>query len=450
MDDTVLLMLGLLIVLIVLGLHIVLALIVCSFLGIFLILDNWHAALSLLQQTSYEGLRDYVFAVIPLFMLMGDFIARCGAAADLYKIVNRALRKVPGRLAVATVAGNAIFAAVTGVSLAAAAAFTRIAYPQMIRFGYDRTNAVGVIAGSACLGMLIPPSVLLIVWGILTEDSIGKLFVAGILPGIILACLFAGYVFVAAMMNPEKWGHGSREAAAGADVAPGADGRLAAESEEITWREYAGAFGVIALIALVLGGIWGGGFTPTEAGGVGAFGGLVVAVFKGMRTRALLHAVYETGRTSAPILLLLIAAQMYSRLLAIGGVGTVMQDLFGGAMADPFVLLGVMVLIWLALGTLLDSVSIILLTVPLFAPLAWAAGWPPYAFAIIGVLAIEAGLLTPPFGILVYAVKGFLEDRSVTLGQIFLGSVPYWVMILVVMVLVALIPGLGEWLPANM
>jgi TRAP-type C4-dicarboxylate transport system permease large subunit len=173
-------------------------------------------------------------------------------------------------------------------------------------------------------------------------------------------------------------------------------------------------------------------------------------VLKGMKPRDLLQAVYETGRTSAPILLLLIAAQMYSRLLAVGGVGNFIQGMLGDSTTDPFILLAVMVAIWLALGTLLDSVSIILLTVPLFAPLAWAVGWPPYAFAIIGVLAIEAGLLTPPFGILVYSVKGFLDDRSVTLGQIFLGSVPYWVMILIAMVAVALVPGLGEWLPAAM
>jgi tripartite ATP-independent transporter DctM subunit len=440
---TVLLMLGLLILLIVLGVHIVLSLIACSFIGIYLVLGSWHPAWSLLQQTAYEGLRDYVFAVIPLFMLMGDFVARSGAAADLYKIVNRGLRRVPGRLAVATVAGNAIFAAVTGVSLAAAAAFTRIAYPQMIRFGYDRTNAVGVIAGSACLGMLIPPSVLLIVWGILTEDSIGSLFVAGILPGILLACLFATYVFGSAVLWPEKWG---QTAIADAAAAAGFD----PAEERIGWREYGGAFGVLMMIALVLGGIWGGGFTPTEAGGVGAFGGFVIAVLKGMKPRDLLHAVYETGRTSAPILLLLIAAQMYSRLLAVGGVGNFIQGMLGDSTTDPFILLAVMVAIWLALGTLLDSVSIILLTVPLFAPLAWAVGWPPYAFAIIGVLAIEAGLLTPPFGILVYSVKGFLDDRSVTLGQIFLGSVPYWVMILIAMVAVALVPGLGEWLPAAM
>jgi tripartite ATP-independent transporter DctM subunit len=440
---TVLLMLGLLILLIVLGVHIVLSLIVCSFLGIYLALGNWHAAASLLQQTAYEGLRDYIFAVIPLFMLMGDFIARCGAAGDLYKIVNRGLRRVPGRLAVATVVGNAIFAAVTGVSIAAAAAFTRIAYPQMIRFGYDRTNAVGVIAGSACLGMLIPPSVLLIVWGILTEDSIGRLFVAGILPGILLAALFAGYVFVSALLRPNKWGQTDMAAAA---AAAGFD----PAEERVTWREYGGALGVIVMIALVLGGIWGGGFTPTEAGGVGAFGGFVVAVLKGMKPRDLLHAVYECGRTSAPILLLLIAAQMYSRLLAIGGVGNFIQSLLGDATSDPFIMLTIMVAIWLALGTLLDSVSIILLTVPLFAPLAWAAGWPPYAFAIIGVLAIEAGLLTPPFGILVYSVKGFLDDKSVTLGQIFYGSVPYWIMILITLVAVALVPGLGQWLPLAM
>lgn len=435
--DIVLYMLGLLIVLIVLGVHIAIALGVASVLGVYLIFGSWDIALSLLGTTAYEAIRNQVFAVIPLFVLMGDFVSKSGAAKDLYRLCDRSLRRLPGRLAVATVAGNAVFAAVTGVSIASAATFSRIAYPEMRRLGYRKTYALGSVAGSACLGMLIPPSVLLIVWAILTEMSVGALFVAGVVPGILLALLFCAYCVIAAIRNPE--------------IAPHTSELLEEEKSPRALRDEAiGGIGILALIILVIGGIWGGIFTPTEAAGFGALGALALGVAKGMRGRDIMQAIFDAGKTTAPIMILLIAASMYSRLLAMGGAVNVISGVFAGLDVAPIVLVLMMAGIWLLLGMLIDSVSIILLTVPIFVPIAELAGFHPFAFAIFGILVIEAGLLTPPFGLLVYTVKGAVPDPSVRLSEIFTGSVPYWIMILLVAFLVWLLPDLATWMPSLM
>ena len=434
--DIALWMLGLLIGLILFGVHIGVAFAVCSALGVWLMLGSMEAALAILGNTAFEAVRKDVFAVIPLFVLMGDFISRSGAAADLYRICDRALRRLPGRLAIATIAGNTVFAAVTGVSIAAAAAFSRIAYPEMRKLGYKQTFALGAVAGSACLGMLIPPSVLLIVWAILTEMSVGALFIAGIIPGVVLALLFSAYVIISAIRNPE--------------IAPVvADDLVELTPTEIR-SETIGGLGILGLIILVIGGIWTGVFTPTEAAGFGAIGALLIGVIKGMRGKEILAAIFQAGKTTAPIMFLLITAQMYSRLLAIGGAVNYIKALFLGMGVDPFMIIGLMVVIWILLGMLIDSVSIILLTVPIFAPIAVILGIDPLAFAIFGILVIEAGLLTPPFGLLVYTVKGAVPDPTATLSKIFIGSFPYCVLILVAAFIVLLFPQLANWLPAIM
>ncbi|QPI84490.1 TRAP transporter large permease [Rhodobacterales bacterium HKCCA1288] len=434
--DIVLWMLALLVTLIVMGVHIGIALALCSGLGVWLMIGSFEAAVSIMGNTAYEAVRKDVFAVIPLFVLMGDIISRSGAAGDLYRICDRGLKRLPGRLAIATIAGNTVFAAVTGVSIAAAAAFSRIAYPEMKKLGYKDTFSVGAVAGSACLGMLIPPSILLIVWAILTEMSVGALFIAGIIPGIVLALLFSGYVVTAAKLRPH--------------VAPSSNQDLVVLSSEERKQELIGGLGILGLIFLVIGGLWLGLFTPTEAAGFGAIGALAIGLVKGMRKAELMDAILQAGRTTAPIMFLLITAQMYSRLLAMGGAVNFIQSIFLGLGADPWIILMIMAVIWIILGMLVDSVSIILLTVPIFAPLAMALGFNPIAFAIFGILVIEAGLLTPPFGLLVYTVKGALPDKTVSLGTIFKGSAPYFVLILVAAVLVIVIPSLATWLPRVM
>ncbi len=436
-----------LLVLVALGVHIAIALGVTSALGIFLVTGgNFTVVQKMLANTAYEALRAYEFAVIPLFMLMGEFIGKSGAVTDVYKGINRGLRRIPGRLAVATVLGNAIFSFVTGVSIASAAAFSRIAYPEMKRYGYHQGFALGAVAGSSCLGMLIPPSVLMIVWGLLTEKSIGQIFLAGVLPGFLLVVLFLAYVLGTAIFRPQIVG-------AARDGAPAEPD----DGEEVALRSVVtSAIGIVAVVVVVLGGIWFGlptpfgtvTFTPTEGAGAGAFIGLVLGLVKGMRWRDMFDAILSVGRTSAPILLLLVTAALYSRTLAMTGVTNAIQDVFLGSGMAPWMILGVMVLIWFVLGMVIDSISIMLLTVTIFEPIAVNLGYDPIAFAIVGIIAIEAGLLTPPFGLLVYTVKAAIQDDAVSIVEIFRSSTPYWIVMLIGMVLIAAFPEIATYLPS--
>ena len=426
-----------LLVMVALGVHIAIALGVASALGIYLVTGEVGVVATMLGSTAYESLRDYVFAVIPLFMLMGEFIGRSGAVTDVYRGINRLLRRLPGRLAIATVLGNALFSFVTGVSIASAAAFSRIAYPEMKRFGYHKGFALGVVAGSSCLGMLIPPSVLMIVWGILTEKSIGQIFLAGVLPGLLLTTAFVSYILVSALLRSGL-------------VGGGADAKAAENTEEVPLSAIAVSFGgIVAVILAVLGGIWFGIFTPTEGAGAGALIGLALGIAKGMRYKDIIDSILSVGRTSAPILLLLVAASLYSRALAMTGVTTAIQDLFLDAGLTPFLVIAIMVLVWFLLGMVIDSISIMLLTVPIFAPIAEQLGYDPIAFSIIGILAIEAGLLTPPFGLLVYTVKAAVqdEDAGVSLVEIFKSSSPYWAIMLLTMTLIIVFPPIATLLP---
>jgi len=236
-----LILVSVLLVLVFSGIHIAVALGTTSMLGIYLMTGSIDPVMSFTANTAYEALRDYVFAVIPLFMLMGEFLAKCGAASDLFTLINRLTKWVPGRLGVATVLANAVFAFVTGVSIAAAAAFSKIAYPEMRRYGYERKFALGCIAGSACLGMLIPPSVLMIVWGVLTEISIGKLFIAGIIPGFIVVTFYILYILWVAKTDPARVGEGAQlpeaqqQARAGLQDATEPDYGLFCGARSVSW-----------------------------------------------------------------------------------------------------------------------------------------------------------------------------------------------------------------------
>ena len=428
--------LAILLVLVLVGVHIGVALGLASVIGVYLSYGDMTIALSILGSTAYDAIRSHALAVIPLFMLMGEIISRSGAAKDLYLVCDRALQRLPGRLAAATVVGNAAFAAVSGVSIAAAATFSRIAYPEMRRAGYDKSYALGAVTGCACLGMLIPPSVLLIVWAILTEGSVGALFIAGVVPGLLLGLTFIVYCVVVAMRDPS--------------VAPTVDRSIGAASPDEIRSELVSGLGIVALVFIVLGGIWLGVFTPTEAAGFGALGSIIVGWAKGMRRQEFTEAIFNAGRSTAPIMFLLIAGSMYSRLLAVSGGVNMIQDLFLGTGLSVIGMILIMTVIWLLLGALIDSISIILLTVPIFVPIALNAGFNEVAFAIYGILIIEAGLLTPPMGLLVFTVKAAVPDSSVTLGDIFRGSIPYWIMMLGVAALLLLIPGLATWLPGLM
>lgn len=431
--------------LVLIGTHIAVALGIASALGIGMMMQgDMEVVYSFVSNTAYGAIRGYVFAVIPLFMLMGEFLARCGAAGDLFKLVNRLTRWLPGNLGVATVLANAVFAFVTGVSIAAAAAFSRIAYPEMKRYGYSRKLALSCVASSACLGMLIPPSVLMIVWAVLTEISIGSLFLAGIVPGLLLVVGFCIYIVTTAILNPGTVG-GEGRGSTTESLALAAQSRL--DDQEGLGRAALGTLVIVGLVLGILGGIWAGLFTPTEGAGVGAAAALMIALAKGVKLPAILDAVITVGRTSAPLLLLLVMAQLYSRILTMTGITSAIQAFFVNSGLEPFMILAIMIAIWMILGCIIDSVSIILLTVPVFAPIAMAIGIDPLAFAIIGIITIEAGLLTPPFGILVFTVKAALQDEDVPASEIFRGSVPFWLVMLGLVLLLILFPQIATWLP---
>ena len=436
-----LILVGLLLFFVAIGVHIVIALGVTAILGVYFAYGDFGMVQKLVGSTSYEGLRNYVFAVIPLFMLMGEFISKSGTITDVYRGIQRGLRKLPGRLALATVMGNAIFSFVTGVSIASAAAFTRIAYPEMKRHRYNNGFSLASITGSSVLGMLIPPSVLMIVWGILTERSIGQIFLAGVIPGLLLTGLFIVYILSAALIMPKLVGLNK-------------DGTPIASAEQIDDEDLETQGSVLwssvwlfGIIATVLGGIWVGFFSPTEGAGVGAALGLILAITKGATVKDIIETILSVGRTSAPILLLLLTASLYSRSLAMTGVTSTIQDLF---LSTGFGYVGIvllMMLIWFILGMIIDSISIMLLTVAIFEPIAVSLGIEPMAFAILGIIAIEAGLLTPPFGLLVYTVKASARDKDVRLGQIFYYSIPYWIIMLITVILLLLFPGIATFLP---
>lgn len=451
--NTAVLLVVSLIGLVVIGVHIAIALGITSALGIFLVTgadaNAFHTVQAMLAATAYEAIRDYIFAVIPLFMLMGEFIGKSGVVTDVYRGINRLLHRLPGRLAIATVVGNALFSFVTGVSIASAAAFSRIAYPEMKRHGYDKGFALGAIAGSSCLGMLIPPSVLMIVWGILTEQSIGKLFAAGVFPGLFLALLFVAYIFLHSLWRPALVGIGltPEQMAAASGVAAGD------EEQEVSSVQFLISLGgIILVVVAVLGGMWFGVFAPTEAAGAGALIALALGIIKGMRFRDVIDSILSVGKTSAPILLLLVTAALYSRTLAMTGMANAIESLFIGSGMAPWMIITVMVLIWFLLGMIIDSISIMLLTAAIFAPIAVNIGYDPIAFAIVAIIAIEAGLYTPPFGLLVFTVKAAVHEiePDINVMTIFKSATPYWVIMLIAMVFIINFPQIAVYLPQKL
>lgn len=449
--STASLIIVLLLCLVMIGVHVAVALGITSAIGVYMVTGNMRIVEAMLASTSAEALRDFTFAVIPLFMLMGEFIGRSGAISDLYVGINKGLRRLPARLAIATVLGNTIFSFVTGVSIASAAAFSRIAYPEMKAHKYHRGFALGAIAGSSCLGMLIPPSVLMIVWGILTEQSIGRLFLAGVLPGILLAVMFIAYIVGVALLKPEIVGETAKVSKTHVPEVEPLEGVIDTTTIPLPFTQLLSSIlGIGGLIALVLGGIWWGIFTPTEGAGAGAALALMLAVAKGMRWKEFVSAIYSVGKTAAPILILLLTAALYSRTLAMTGVTSAIQSFFIDSGLGAYQVLMIILLVWFVLGMIIDSISIMLLTVPIVEPVAMAFGFDQVSFAIVGIIAIEAGLLTPPFGLLVYTVKAAIQDDEVGVQHIFLASIPYWIIMLVTAAMIITFPSIANLLPDAM
>jgi C4-dicarboxylate transporter, DctM subunit len=415
-----------------LGFHVAIALCGISLLSVFFLRGDFSVATSLFVTTAVDSISNYVLGVIPLFVLMGMLVTEADIAKDSYEVANRMFRRLKGGLGVATVFANTVFAAVTGVSIASAAVFTRVSLPEMLRFGYTKRFAVGVVAGSSVLGMLIPPSVLLIIYALLAEVSVGTMFIAGIVPGLLLSACFCLMIIFAAYVKPEIiYVDGKHNSGALLEDEAG---------KGLLWMlmKITPAF---FLIAMVIGGIYGGIFTPTEAGAAGVFITMVIGVVRRkIKWRNVWEMVKETGSITATVLILVFAATLYTRMLGLSGLPTQLGEWVSNQNLSLWVIMLVFLIIVLILGTIIDSISIILITVPLFLPLLKPMGVDLVWFGIITVIAVEIGLLTPPFGISVFVVKSSLQDKSITLRDIFIGSAPFAVTMALVVGLLMIFP----------
>jgi C4-dicarboxylate transporter, DctM subunit len=412
-----------------LGMHVAIALAMVSFLGIWALRDNPELAARALSLAARESISSYLFGVVPLFVLMGLVVSRADIGRDTFDVANRAFQRLKGGLGMATVGANAIFAAITGISIASAAVFAKVAVPEMMRIGHSGRFASGVVAGSSVLGMMIPPSLLLILYGILAEQSVGRLFIAGIGPGLVLALAFCIGIAIMVRFFPRFTG----------TAAPAARERLAPIA---LMRDTASKLlPILVLIVLVLGGIYGGVFTPTEAGAIGALGAVIIALAKRrIGARALWQVTLETGHITAAICFLIIAATMYSRFLSLSGLPAFLTEWVTARDVGVYGFILFYCLILVVLGTILDSSSIMLIALPLVLPIAQAMQIDLIWFGIITVLAVEIGLLTPPLGLSVYVVTGALDDPRISLGDVFAGAAPFAVIMAVVLGLIIAFP----------
>jgi C4-dicarboxylate transporter DctM subunit len=415
------------VVLIYAGMHVAVALCLVSLLGVWMIKGSFGLATNLLALAAYDAVYGYDFAVIPLFVLMGFLVSIAGVGRDTFWAANLLLGRIRGGLGLTTVAANAVFAAVTGISIASAAVFTKVAVPEMLRAGYTPRFAVGVVAGSSVLGMLIPPSLLMIVFGLIAEQSIGDLFIAGIVPGIVLALAFGVQILLVSHLVP-RWVY------VGTPMAPSEQGMGAADALKRL-------FPVVLLIAVAIGGIYVGWFTPTEAGAVGALGALLLAAWRRqLSLKVIWQVLSETGAVTVSIMFLIIAANIYSRLLAFSGMPLALQNWVSAGGFDFYTLLVIYAVVIVLLGTMIDAVSIMLIMVPMFLPLLKGFDVNLIWFGIVTVLAVEIGLITPPMGLSVFTINSTLNDARIKLGDIFIGAAPYVATMFLVLLLIIFVP----------
>lgn len=417
------------------GVYIPIALGLVSFVGVWIIREDVQMPVSLLAQATADAVSDQVFATIPLFALMGLVVSEAGLGKDVYDVANVIFRKVRGGLGIATVAANAVFAAITGSSIASASVFTRISVPEMRRYNYTKRFSVGVVAGSSVLGMLIPPSAMLIVYAIVTEQSVGHMFLAGILPGILLSVAYIALIVVLARAAPGFVG--------------GREGAVMAEAEDTADMPGLGwiilkLLPVVALVFVVLGGIYGGVVTAVEAGAAGSAVAILIALLKRSLSWARFWDVLtETGYITAAILFLIITASMYSRMLGVAALPTLFGEWMQGLEMGFGAVMLLYVIMLIFLGTILDTTSIILIVVPLFLPIVDELGMHLVWFGIVTVVGAEIGLLTPPLGISCFAIKSTLKDPDISLADIFIGAFPFAVTMLLVLILLIVYPALS-------
>lgn len=421
----------LLLVLLFLGMPIAFVMMFVGFLGISY-LASVHAALPVVAKTVYETAAYYPYTIIPLFILMGAFAGGAGITAKLYGSFDKWFRRLPGGLGIATIAACACFAALSGSSVAAAAAMGTIAIPEMRRFKYDPALAVGVVAAGGTLSFLIPPSLGFVVYGMLTEQSIGKLLVSGILPGVVLSLAFVAVIVVKVKLNPA--------------LAPATPGHVAWKEK---FRALGGIWETMLVFVIVMGGIYLGFVNPTEAGAIGATALFIIVISKLKLTfKSLSTALLEATRISVLVLFLVAGANVFSYFLALSTIPASVSAWMAALQVSKYVILTIIVVIYLMLGCFLDAISMMVLTMPVIFPVVKTLGFDPIWFGVVCVIMMEAGLITPPVGLNVYTLAGVAKDMP--MATIFRGAYPFLFAMLAVTVLIAIFPGIALYLPSMM
>lgn len=422
-----------LLILILLGMPIGVAMMVASF-GAVAFIRNESVALRMLGSVANDSLEEYLFAIVPLFVLMGLLVTISGVGKDTFDLFERLLRRVKAGLGIATVFANAVFASITGISVASASVFSRVAVPEMVRHGYTRRFSTGVVAGSSVLGMLIPPSLLMVVYAVLAEESVGRMFLSGVGPGILLSVLFA--MTIAAMAYWWPASVFEAEEAKQETVQPSSPSEVFRKGAPI-----------VLLVTLVLGGLYGGFLNPTEAGAVGALGALGIALQRrSLNLPKFWSLLVETGQITVSVLFLIVAATFFSRMLAMSGLPAALAEFFIGGAVGPYGFLFLFILLVIVMGCFIDSISIMLILLPIALPVAQAAGFDMIWFGVMTVVAVEIGLLTPPFGLSVYTIKASIDDRTLKVGDIFRGAMPFVGAMIVCLVILTIFPQIATWL----
>ncbi|HUT67206.1 MAG TPA: TRAP transporter large permease subunit [Dehalococcoidales bacterium] len=413
--------------LIAIGLPVGFGMALVGFGGLWFLISE-QAAMIKMGLTPFDTIANYSLSVLPLFLFMAQITFVSGLSKDLYNLASKWLGHQPGGVAMATVGACAGFAAVSASSLATASTMGLVAIPEMKRQKYDPALATGCVAAGGTMGSLIPPSGVLIIYGIITETSIGKLFMGGMIPGILEAIFYMATIYILCTWKPSLGPRGTRY------------------SLTEKFAAFKGCVEIIGLIILVLGGLIIGWFTPTEAGAVGAFGAIVFSLFRKRLTwQKFLTALMETIKTTGMIYGILIGAMIFNYFVAITTIPTVLSDFVGGLPLAPLAIIGLVMVVYLILGCFIDASAMMLLTLPVFFPLAMSLGFDPVWFGIITVRAIEIAMITPPIGINVYVISGVAPD--VPLQTIFKGIIPFLIADLLHVTLLLLVPSVVLFLP---
>jgi tripartite ATP-independent transporter DctM subunit len=388
-------------------------------------------ALKIVGHTTMRSVTDFNFAVVPLFLLMGSFATNSGMSRELFRTANAFLGHLRGGLGIATIAACGGFAAICGSSVATAATFSRVAYPEMRRYGYPQSFATGVIAAGGTLGIMIPPSTVLAIYGIITEQDIGKLFIAGVIPGIVAVLMYMATITLIGRLRP---------------------GYLPA-GKPVPWRERIAStrdvWATLLLFFFVIGGIYGGLFTATEAAGMGAAGAFIISVLRRRLSGAdILRSLLEATRTTAAVFTVLIGALLFGYFLTITQTPQKVTEFLVGLGIGRYGVLALIMVMFLVLGTLMDALAMIILTVPIVFPVIKALGFDPIWFGIIIVMVAELGLIHPPVGMNIFVIKSVVED--VKISTIFYGVLPFIITDLLRLILLIAFPILALWLPSQM